>query len=106
MAARTSLARLDRRWQGVVYGPLAWAFFAAGVVLFVAAAIVPLSAFDGHLWLSIWFSAFAIWFASASILTSAKAAAERDSWTAVVSGGWSLVLCLLAVSIAIAALSE
>ena len=103
MAARTRLTELDRRWHGVVYGPLAWAFFVVGVALFAAVAVLPQGTFAAQRWLAVWFSAFVLWFASTSLLTGARAAAERDVWPAVVSGGWGLLLCVLGVSVAIAA---
>ena len=104
MAARTSLTELDRRWHGVVYGPLAWALLVAGAALFAAAAVLPQGTFAAQRWLSIWFSAFVLWFASASLLTGAKAAAERDVWAAVASGGWGLLLCVLSLSVLVASL--
>lgn len=104
MAARTRLAELDRRWHGIVYGPLAWALFVVGAALFAAAAVLPPGTFAAPRWLATWFSAFVLWFASASLLTGARAAVDRDLWAAVVSGGWGLLLCVLSLSVLLAAL--
>jgi len=42
-----------------------------------------------------------LWFASSSMLGGVVAAIRRDAFTAVVMGGWGLLLAVLAVGIAV-----
>jgi|SRR6185503_3776379 len=101
MPSQARLAEIDRRWRSVVHGRLAWALFGIGVILFGAAAASPAAASSvAGLCFPLWFGGFILWFASSSLFGGVLAAVRRDVFTAVVMGGWGLLLAVLGVAIA------